>query len=304
MSNAFMHSVDDMAARLPAPVAAALHAAVATLPGGDDARVAGPANEGALNHVLLIRTEQARAVLRMRRAASSQEIFDYLNGMYVYTGFPELGGAFRLRGIGEELAFLQRALALGLPVPALLAAGGDWMLIEMIEGRTAYAAVKQGDLSVVEKVVETLYLAHERGVVYGDRWGDNEVIDPQGRVRPIDFDVEWTLPGQRPGVGEAPGFLETMEMGVYLFHALRLTSARPALLELARRDLVPRLGAWGYDLERMAGVVEGLGRFYLDPDKPGNEWSLPASLYLGLAEPLAGLLAALRGQGCARPRPC
>jgi hypothetical protein len=293
-----MHSADDMAARLPEPVGAALLAALATLPGGGDARISGPANEGALNHVLLIRTAQARAVFRMRRAASSQEIFDYLNGMYVHTGFPELGGEFRLRSIGEELAFLRRAHALELPVPALLAAGGDWMLIEMIEGGTAYAAVKQGDLSVVAKVVETLYLAHQRGVVYGDRWGDNEVIDPQGRVRPIDFDVEWTLHGHRPG------FLEAMEMGVYLFHALRLTSARPALLDLTRRDLIPRLGAWGYDLARMAGVVEGLGRFYLDPDKPGNAWSLPARLYLGLAEPLAGLVGALRDQGCARPGPC
>lgn len=279
----------DAVRHLPEPVAAALDTALAHLPGGRNAVITAPANEGALNHVLLIRTDQAQAVFRMRRAASSQEIFDYLNGMYVHTGFPELGGLFRLRSIGEEIAFLHRAHALDLPVPALLAEGEDWMLIELIEGRTAYAAVKDGDLGAVAAVVETLHAAHERGVIYGDRWGDNEVIDPSGRVRPIDFDVEWTLREHQPG------FLEAMEMGVYLFHALRLTSTRPALLELVQQDLAPRLRARGYDMPRMAGVVDGLGRFYLDPEKPGNEWSLPASLYQDLSAPVATLAGQLQG---------
>jgi hypothetical protein len=266
----------------------ALRAALDRLSGGAQARIRLPANEGALNHVLLIETPRQRAVFRMRRAASSTEIFEYLNGMYVYTGFPELGGRFRLRSIGEEIDFLHRALGLGLPVPGLLAEGADWMLLEFVAGRTAYAAVKAGDLDVVEQVVATLHQAHERGVIYGDRWGDNEVIEPGGRVRPIDFDVEWTMREHRTG------FLEAMEMGVYLFNALRLTCDRPALLALTQRTLVPRLRGFGYDLEHMARVIDGLGRFYLDPNKPGNEWSLPVSLYSGLAEPIAELVADLR----------
>lgn len=280
---------------LPAAVAAALHAALDRLPGGATARIRLPANEGALNHVLLIETDAARAVFRMRRAASSQEIFDYLNAMYVHTGFPEAGGRFRLRSIGEEIAFLDQARALGLPVPALLAAGDDWMLIEYIVGQTAYAAVKAGELGAVAAVVETLHEAHARGVIYGDRWGDNEVIEPGGRVRPIDFDVEWTLPGASSAPLAAPAFLQAMEMGVYLFNALRLTNDRAALLALVKAELAPRLRQRGYDMARMATVVGGLGRFYLDPDKPGNEWSLPASLYQDLAAPVAALVKELDG---------
>lgn len=276
-------------ARLPASVQAALAAALERLPGGRHARVTGPPNEGALNHVLLIDSDQGGAVFRMRRAASSAEIFDYLNGMYVATGFPERGGRLRLRSIGEEIAFVEQALTLGLPVPALLDAGDDWMLLERISGRTAYAAVSQGDLSVVTPVLETLQTAHARGIVYGDRWGDNEVIEADGRVRPIDFDVEWAMDAP------APGFLEAMECGFYLFNAMRLTSHRPGLLALAQCELVPRLRAWGYDLRQVARVVDGLGRFYLDPNKPGNEWSLPPSLYAGLAAPLARLVGALDG---------
>lgn len=277
-------------ARLPAPVQAALAAALERLPGGHRATITAPPNEGALNHVLLIDTDRGSAVFRMRRDASSAEIFEYLNGMYVYTGFAERGGLFRLRSIAEEIAFVEHARSLGLPVPALLAVGDDWMLIERIHGRTAYAAVSRGDLSVVAPVLETLHEAHARGVIYGDRWGDNEVVEPGGRVRPIDFDVEWTMRAREPG------FLEAMECGVYLFNAMRLTSDRPALLALAERELVPRLRARGYDMARMARVVDGLGRFYLDPNKPGNEWSLPLSLYRGLAEPLARLVGALDGR--------
>lgn len=282
-----MHTLDLVSANLPETVSAALREALNRIPGGGRARILGPDNEGALNHVLFIETSAGRSVFRMRREASYDEIFQYLNSMYIHTGFPEIGGIFRLRSIREEIAFLRYSHALSLPVPQLQWDGGNWMLIEFIEGQTAYAAVKKGDLSVVGKVLETLYHAHTQGVIYGDRWGDNEVIDPQGRVRTIDFDVEWTLDEQNTG------FLEAMEMSVYLFNALRLTSDRPALLDLVKLDLAPRLRSWGYDMERMAEVVSGLGRFYLDPNKQGNQWSLPASLYLTLPEPLNGLVSHL-----------
>lgn len=273
---------------LPDAVAGALQQALESLPSGDQARISGPANEGALNHVLFIETPAGRSVFRMRRAASAEEIYGYLSAMYRSTGFPELGGVFRLRTIAEEIAFMRRALARGLPLPALLRDGGDWMLIEFITGRTAYEAVKQGDLSVVPKVVETLHAAHRAGIIYGDRWGDNEVIDRTGRVRLIDFDVEWTLSSP------SPGLLEALEIAVYLFNALRLTSDRSGMLDLVRDRIAPQLRGWGYDMDRVAAFAHGIGRFYLDPDKPGNAWSLPSSLYLTLAQPTERLVHHLR----------
>lgn len=279
---------DPRSPALPEPVAAALQQALQAVPGRETARVRLPANEGALNHVLLIETCEARAVFRMRRETSAEEIFDYLDGIYRHTGFQEMGGVFRLRSIAEEIAFMRRALVLGLPVPRLLRDGPDWMLIEFIAGRTAYAAVRDGDLSVISKVVEALHAAHRQGIIYGDRWGDNEVVDSAGRIRPIDFDVEWRLKEPRPGL------LESMEMGVYLFNALRLTSDRPGMLGLACQQIAPHLKAWGYDGHLVAHFVDGLARFYLDPGKPGNAWSLPATLYVGFAEPVADLAHILR----------
>src|SRR5512135_1644799 len=67
---------------LPEPVAEALQLALQSLQGGEAARVRGPDNEGALNHVFLIETPRGGAVFRMRREASSEQIFDYLDGIY------------------------------------------------------------------------------------------------------------------------------------------------------------------------------------------------------------------------------
>ena len=273
---------------LPAKVAAALAEALSRLPGGEHCRVQADTT-GALNHVLFVETAAGRCVFRMRREESSELIFDYLRYMYHYAGFFELGGVFRLRDIPGETAFMRQAHAAGLPVPRLLYDGGDWILLEFIPGRTTRSAVAEGELSVVPLVVEALHDAHQRGVIYGDRWGDNELVDAEKRVHFIDFDVEWHLPAPQPGL------LEALEVAVYLFNTLRLTSDRPGMLTLARRQLGPRLNAWGYDMGRLSGFVEGMGRFYLDPDKPANAWSLPSSLYLDLAAPTAELAQNLLG---------
>ena len=173
-------------------------------------------------------------------------------------------------------------------MPKLLHDGGNWILIEFIEGQTAYAAIKEGDLSVVAKVVEALHDAHCQGVIYGDRWSDNEIINKHGQVRFIDFDVEWAL------VEPQTGLLEAMEIAVYLFNTLRLTSNRSGMLELVRHKLASQLRIWGYDMERLAKFAGGISQFYLDPNKPSNEWSLPTSLYLSLAEPAEQLVHHLR----------
>lgn len=272
---------------LPAKVAAALTEVLSTLPGGGQARVTADVR-GALNHVFFVETPTERCVFRMRRESSASLIFDYLSCIYRYTGFLELGGVFRLRDMPGETAFMRRAQAAGLPVPRLLRDAGDWILMEFIQGRTATSAVESGDLSVVPLVVEALHAAHRQGVIYGDRWGDNELIETEGRVRVIDFDVEWQL------LTPQPGLLEALEVAVYLFNSLRLTCDRPGMLALTQQQLVPRLRAWGYDMGRIADIAEGLGRFYLDPNKLRNKWSLSDSLYVDLAAPTAQLVQHLR----------
>ena len=51
--------------------------------------------------------------------------------------------------------------------------------------------------------MKELNLAHREGIIYGDRWGDREIIDSQGNVRRIDFDIEWSYEGVSNGIVEA-----------------------------------------------------------------------------------------------------
>ena len=130
---------------------------------------------------------------------------------------------------------------------------------------------------MVPLVVEALHEAHQRGVIYGDRWGDNELIDAERRVHFIDFDVEWHLPVPQPGL------LEALEVAVYLLNTLRLTSDRTGMLALTRQQIEPRLNTWGYDMGRLSDFVEGMGRLIWTrtsrptpgPCPEASTWTLP-----------------------------
>lgn len=270
---------------LPENIAKGLAQALDLLPGGKTAKIETPNVEGAFNHILLITTEEDRYVFRARRASSSEEIEAYRRYMYEATSFLEAGGIFKLRNIAEEIDFLKSALAVGLPVPKLIHADTDWMLIEYIEGRTFHEFVKAGEVEILLKILKELNLAHRQGIIYGDRWGDNEIIDSQGNVRMIDFDIEWSYDGVSNGIVEA------LEMAVPIFHSLRLTSTRNDLLKTVQNDALPLLKSWGYKIDIIGKFIEGFCNFYLDPNKPSNVWSLPPELYVSMTEPANRLIA-------------
>lgn len=273
---------------LPESVSEKLDYALATLADREILRLEKTTVEGAFNHTLLIETVTNRYIFRTRREVSDPEIQDYMKYMYTAMGFlGETEGIFRLRTIGEEIQFIEKVLALNLPIPKLVSKGEDWMMSEYIEGTTLHKFVKNGRVDMVLKVVQELHLAHQKGIIYGDRWGDNELINSQGKVHFIDFDIEWIYEGNKTGI------LTALEVAVTLFNSLRLTSKREDLLDLIKTDIVPWLKSCGYQLEQVAKFTEGLGNFYLDPNKPQNIWSLPRDLYISLEEPTSRLVMML-----------
>jgi hypothetical protein len=111
------------------------------------------------------------------------------------------------------------------------------------------------------------------------------MIDAQGNVRMIDFDIEWFYQGGNDGT------LEALEMAWTIFNAMRVTSKRDDLLKIVETEVLPSLRAWDYDISKMKQFIEGLCKFYLDPNKPSNQWSLPRSLYVAMAKPAKRLVA-------------
>lgn len=272
---------------LPESVAKKLDRALSKLSAGNLARVQKTAFEGALNHTLFVETETERYVFRARRETFSVESEEYMKAMYECMGLFGVGGTFELRTIAEEIQFMENAAVASLPVPKLIASESDWMLMEFLPGKTLHESVKMGEVGWVFTVLKAMNLAHQRGIIYGDRWGDNELIDSQGNISFIDFDIKWGYEGSEAGM------LEALEMAVTLFNSLRLTTAREELLNLVETEIVPWLKSCGYRLEKIAKFAECLGNFYLNPDKPSNMWSLPSSLYLALREPRDRLVSLL-----------
>lgn len=269
---------------LPTPIAQKLERALGYLSGGETAKIEKPTSDGAFNHVLFITTKTERYVFRARREVSAEEIKAYMRSMYECTGFLINGGSFKIRNIAEETDFIKRALAANLPVPKLIYADRDWMLIEYIEGKTLWSFLEAGEVEILPKVLQAINLAHSRGIIYADRWSGNEMIDSHGNVRMIDFDIEWFYP-------EASNeTLEALEIAFIVFNSMRLTSQRNELVRIVESDIMPLLKTWDYELPKIGKFIEGLSNFYLSPDKPSNAWSLSTDLYTSMSEPANRLI--------------
>ncbi|MBD2677413.1 MULTISPECIES: hypothetical protein [Nostoc] len=270
---------------LPTDIAQALERALDYLPGGQTAKIQKPESEGLFNHILFITIAGDRYVFRARRDVSTEAGDAYMQYMYEATGFIQNGGSFKLRNIADEVDFLQRALAAGLPVPKLIYAAEDWMLIEYVTGKTLFEFLEAGEVKFLPKIVQEMNLAHRRGIIYADRWGGNEMIDAEGNVRMIDFDIEWFYEGGNDGT------LEALEMAWTIFNSMRVTSRRDDLLNIVETEVLPSLKLWGYNISKMKTFIEGLCNFYLDPNKPSNTWSLPTTFYVSMPEPANRLVA-------------
>ena len=243
---------------------------------------------GNLNDMVLLEGPRRSFVLRCRSDAERADIVAYLARLYGCAGLDRRGGAFRLRSVDDQIAFIERARAAGVRTPAVVCRGDRWMVLEFVAGRTLAEELRDdGCPAVVLRMMQQLADAHKADLILGDRWGANEIVDAAGHLHFIDFDVEWRA-------DRRPHQLAEIEMAVALFGAMLHTCRRVDLCETIREFGIPLLHQWGYDLTVMAETLEGYLRFYLAPDKPTNALSPDPSVYEALAEPLAGLVGALR----------
>lgn len=243
---------------------------------------------GCLNDMLLLQGPRRNLVFRSRRDLERAGVVSYLTRLYERAGMSRRGGAFRLRSLDDQVAFIARARAAGVRTPPVVCRGDGWMVLEFVEGRTLAEELRDdGCPSVVLRMMQQLASAHSAGVILGDRWGANEIVDPPGHLHFIDFDLEW--------VGDAGSHgLREMEMGVALFGAVLHASRRDDLLGALEEYGLPLLAQWQYDLHLVAETLEGYREFYLSPDKPIVAVSPDRSVYEDMAAPLTQLIGALR----------
>src|SRR6185503_18251563 len=243
---------------------------------------------GNLNWIVLLEGPERRFVFRTRRHDSTAEISAYLARLYGDADLEGRGGRFRLRSVTEQADFIAKARAAGVRTPAVAATGEDWIVTAFEEGRTLAEELQDaGGPEIVLRLLFQLASAHRAGIVFGDRWGANEIVDPAGHLHFIDFDVEWTPRSPRHRLNE-------LDAGVAIFGALLNSTRRDDLLEALRVYGVPLLAEWGYDLPSVAAVLDGYRAFYLAPDKTAGPWSPPFSTYEALAPSLDAAVQTLR----------
>lgn len=89
--------------------------------------------------------------------------------------------------------------------------GGDFLVLELIEGRNLSQAIQEGHekipaLEICEEIAGALALAHAKGVIHRDLKPDNVMLTADGRVKVLDFGLAQSSgePAEPPR-GSSPG---------------------------------------------------------------------------------------------------
>lgn len=121
-----------------------------------------------------------------------------------------------LRSTEERVAFGEQAFKEGLRVlePTLLPDGS--VQFPYLEGAKIYSEfLRSGEQAEGEQRVHELFsdieAAHTKGIVYGDRWPDNILIDPVRGVVHIDFDLKYGEDGKELEIAQL--ILYTLALG-------------------------------------------------------------------------------------------
>jgi Tol biopolymer transport system component len=95
--------------------------------------------------------------------------------------------------------------------------GPNYLVMELVEGRTLAERIREGAIPVEESVAmarqiaDALVAAHGKGIVHRDLKPDNLKITPQGVVKVLDFGLAKAVP--RPSSLEAPSIVSTETIG-------------------------------------------------------------------------------------------
>jgi len=87
-------------------------------------------------------------------------------------------------------------------------AGHDWLVLELIEGKTLHDAIRDGlgaaeRMAVAQQIAEVLVVTHAAGVVHRDLKPGNVMVTAAGGVKVLDFGLARSLPADGAGAGGA-----------------------------------------------------------------------------------------------------
>lgn len=184
---------------------------------------------GALNVNTLVRAGKEEFLIR--HPFDNPRLFRHLEDEYRLIGFWDAGGRFRRRNSEEQAHFSQKAANMGLRVlPPGLQLGSKFCYRFLSDAKSLDCYLPTSGLEAIpaiHQLFNDLWDAHQRGIIYGDRWSQNVLISPKFGPLHIDFDLEI--------LGRFAKDFEVAQLSYYT----AIATPSSAILSLAREIATP-----------------------------------------------------------------
>lgn len=198
-----------------------------------------------INIVSLVKDPHERVYVKKMLKRDGSFNHENLIPFLAKTEYPAVGfaGSVRGRNLTEQAEFAERASRAGLPIDVTLYADDETLIMPLIEGTSLTTLIQLDDISPVTPALETLYNAHSKGFVFGDRWMSNMMVRNDGIVSPIDFEV--AIEGRNA---------EEFDMAQLLFS---MTGQTGLLEEMLERISEFSQGHKEYNWKQVIGFMQG-----------------------------------------------
>jgi len=149
--------------------------------------------EGEINsNYLLIDQKGKRYIWRVPK--DNEHIHTIIQEDLEQTKFLQTGGTYRYRNIGEQVQFMNHALAANLNVPNPIYHNTQGLLLPYIEAVPFDKVLQKGNSDSIIPALQHLHQAHIQSIVFGDRWVKNTLVTQENKIFEVDFDLEITGP--------------------------------------------------------------------------------------------------------------
>lgn len=165
------------------------------------------------------------------------------------------GNEYNYRNIDEQIIFSSECLEKNIPVAKVIHHNDNYMITEFIEGREIPDILKseQNISEVINKYSSSLVSAHNKGIVFGDRWGFNTIIDKKGDIVHFDFDIKLNAE-------DAKEFEISQAVYYSLLFSRDKDSAVECLKDFLKRNEIKSI----YDRNRVIDFLNGHSKYFME----------------------------------------
>lgn len=190
------------------------------------------------------------------------EIVQSIDREYTGIGFLNFGGRFRFRTIIEIVDFTRQCEESGFVVPKILEFSPNYIVRNFIHGETLAETLRQADdlLGIAVRYLTEILRAHQSNIIFGDRWGPNEIVLPDKKICFFDFDIKLLDLGKE------------FELAQTIYYSILYSSRKNTTTDALSYLLLNNRKGLIYDWDKIISLLNGHCKFFTeDPQYGGVE---------------------------------